>query len=210
MKTRILSVKDQEHYWNYIEAAAQALRAGKLVAFPTETIYGLGANRDDAKAVARIYEVKQRPGEKRLTLMISDYDDLKKYVDHVSAAAEKLMDVFWPGALTIIFPLKDGSDLSIRFPDNPVARDLIRTAKVSVVTTSANISGYPPATDAQQVFMDLGGKIPIILDGGSTRFRSPSTIVLVKGDTIEIVRRGIISETSIRSYLENNFIKCNI
>ena len=108
------------------------------------------------------------------------------------------MDSFWPGALAIIFPLKDGSDVSIRLPDNEVARDLIRAAKVPVVTTSANISGHPPATDAQQVLMELKGKIHIVLDGGSTRYRSPSTIVKLKDGTVEIIRQGIISEVSIR------------
>jgi L-threonylcarbamoyladenylate synthase len=210
MTTVVLNVRDQERYWSHIEAAAQALRAGELVAFPTETVYGLGAHRDNAKAIERIYEVKGRPEEKKLTLMIANRNDLKKHVDSVSKIANLLMDIFWPGPLTIIFPLKDGSSLGIRFPDNAVAIDLIRTAKGPIITTSANISGYPPATDAQQVLMDLGGKIHTILDGGSTRLRSPSTVVRVMDETIEIIRHGIISEASIRSCLENSLIKCNI
>lgn len=207
MKTLLLNLREQELYWWHIETAAEALRAGELVAFPTETVYGLGAHRDNAKAIASIFEVKKRHEEKRLTLMIADPEDVKKYVDRFSDTAKILMDSFWPGALAIIFPLKDGSDVSIRLPDNKVARDLIRAAKVPVVTTSANISGHPPATDAQQVLMYLKGKIHIVLDGGSTRYRSPSTIVKLKDGTVEIIRRGIISEVSIRSCLENNLIK---
>lgn len=207
MKTLLLNLREQAFYCEYIERAAQALRAGELVAFPTETVYGLGAHRDNAKAIASIFEVKKRPEEKRLTLMIADPEDVKKYVDRFSDTAKILMDSFWPGALAIIFPLKDGSDVSIRLPDNEVARDLIRAAKVPVVTTSANISGHPPATDAQQVLMDLKGKIHIVLDGGSTRYRSHSTIVKLKDGTVEIIRRGIISEVSIRSCLENSFVK---
>lgn len=207
MKTIVLNVKEQGLYWSHIEAAAQALRIGELVAFPTETVYGLGTHKDNPAAVAHIYEVKNRPEEKRLTLMIADRDDMKKYINHVPKTAKKLMDLFWPGALTLIFPLKDGSSLGIRLPDNTITRDLIRAAKVPIVTTSANISGYPPATDAQQVLMDLGGKIPMILDGGSTRLRSPSTVVKVHGETIEIVRHGIISEPAIRSCIENNLAK---
>src|SRR5574341_1291862 len=111
------------------------------------------------------------------------------------------MEVFWPGALAVIFPLKDGSDISIRLPDNMAARDLIRTAKVPIVTTSANISRYPPAIDAQQVLLYLKDKIHMILDGGPTRLRSPSTVLRVMDDTIEIVRHGIISESQIRSRL---------
>jgi len=207
MKTIVLILRDQRLYWKNIEAAAQALRAGELVAFPTETVYGLGAHRDNTKAIERIYEVKKRTEEKQLTLMIADSEDVKKYVEHFSNTAKKLMEFFWPGALAIIFSLKNGSDISIRLPDNTVARDLIRTAKVPIVTTSANISGYPPATDAQQVLMDLGGKIYMILDGGSTRYRSPSTVLKVKNDTIEIIRHGIISESVIRDRLENKLIE---
>ena len=207
MNTTVLNLKDRTLYWKHIEAAAQALRMGELVAFPTETVYGLGALRDDTKAIERIYEVKKRPEEKRLTLMIADSDDVKKYVDHLSGTAKRLMSLFWPGALAIIFPLKNGSDISIRLPDNAVARDLIRTVKLPIVTTSANISGHSPATDAQQVLMDLGGKIHTILDGGSTRLRSPSTVLKVKDDTIEIIRHGIITESIIRSCLENSLAK---
>ncbi|MBI2471623.1 MAG: threonylcarbamoyl-AMP synthase [Planctomycetes bacterium] len=207
MKTIILNLKDRALYWNHIEAAAYALRAGELVAFPTETVYGLGALRDNAKAVERIYEVKKRAGEKRLTLMIADPDDVTKYVDRLSDTAKRLMSLFWPGAMSIIFPLKNGSDISIRLPDNAVARDLIRAVKLPIVTTSANISGHPPATDAQQVLMDLGGKIHTILDGGSTRLRSSSTVLKVKDDTIEIIRHGIITESIIRSCLENSLVK---
>ena len=207
METIVLNLREQKLYWSHIEAAAQALRNGELVAFPTETVYGLGVHKDDGKAFERIYKLKKRPEEKRLTLMIADPEDVNKYVDHLSNTAKRLIEAFWPGALAIIFPLKDGSDLSIRLPDNTAVRDLIRTAKVPVVTTSANISGYPPATDAQQVLTYLKGKIHMILDGGSTRFRSPSTVVKVMDDTIEVVRHGIISESIIRSCLENNLVK---
>ncbi|HHT9130852.1 MAG TPA: L-threonylcarbamoyladenylate synthase, partial [Candidatus Brocadiaceae bacterium] len=203
----VLNLREQKLYWSHIEAAAQALRNGESVAFPTETVYGLGVHKNDEKAIERIYEVKKRPEEKRLTLMIADPEDVNKYVDHLSNTAKRLIEAFWPGALAIIFPLKDGSDLSIRLPDNTAARDLIRTAKVPVVTTSANISGYPPATDAQQVLTYLKGKIHMIIDGGSTRFRSPSIVVKVMDDTIEVVRHGIISESMIRSCLENNLVK---
>ncbi|NUO08633.1 MAG: threonylcarbamoyl-AMP synthase [Candidatus Brocadia sp.] len=207
MKTLVLNLRDQSLCGKYLKSAAQALRAGELVAFPTETVYGLGAHRDNEKAVERIYKVKKRVEEKRLTLMIADPGDVIKYVDHFSHTAKRLMEFFWPGALSIIFPLKDGSDIGIRLPDNPVARDLIRAAEVPIVTTSANISGYPPSTDAQQVLMDFKGKIPIILDGGSTRFRSPSTVLRLLDETFEIIRHGIISETMIRCCLENTLVK---
>ncbi|MEK6622840.1 MAG: L-threonylcarbamoyladenylate synthase [Planctomycetota bacterium] len=208
METIVLNLKDQRLYGKHIETAARALRAGELVAFPTETVYGLGAYRDDARAVECIYEAKQRPEDKRLTLMIADRDDIKRYVGDVSDTAAKLMDFFWPGPLGIIFPLSDGTDVSIRLPDNAVARDMIRMANIPVVTTSANISGYPPATDARQAFMYLGGKISLLLDGGSARLRSPSTMVRAEEDGgITVVRQGIITEASIRSCLEHGLVK---
>src|SRR3972149_11767023 len=166
METIVLNLREEGLYWRHIEAAAQALRMGELVAFPTETVYGLGARRDDTKAIEQIYEGKNRPEEKRLTLMIADPEDVKKYVERLSDTAKRLMSLFWPGALTIVFPLKNGSDISIRLPDNAVARDLIRTVKLPIVTTSANISGHSPATDAHQVLMDLGGKRSGDVDGG--------------------------------------------
>ena len=116
MNTTVLNLKDRTLYWKHIEAAAQALRMGELVAFPTETVYGLGARRDDTKAIELIYEAKNRPEEKRLTLMISDPDDVKKYVDHISDTAKRLMSLFWPGALAIVFPLKTVRTLAYDFP----------------------------------------------------------------------------------------------
>lgn len=201
MNTSVLDMRTKEFYWDHIKTAAQALRDSGLVAFPTETVYGLGVQRDNAEAVERLYEVKERPEEKKLTQMIADPDDVKNYVEYIPETAKRLMDFFWPGPLAIVFTLKNGTDLGIRLPDNTIARDLIRTAHVPIVTTSANISGYPPATDAQQVFMDLGGKIHIILDGGSTRFRSPSTVIKVRDNAVEVLRHGIITEVSIKNYL---------
>lgn len=206
METKVLNLKDQNLYSGRIAEAAYALRDGDVVAFPTETVYGLGVHRDYAKAIERIYKIKKRGEEKRLTLMIADADDLKKYVGHVSRTAKKLMKFFWPGPLAIVFPLKDGTDISIRFPDDMAARDLIRAAQVPVFTTSANISGYPPSTDAQQVLMDFKGKIRIILDGGSTRLRSPSTVLKLKDEGYEIIRSGIISEAMIQGCLESTLV----
>ncbi len=207
MKTAVLNLKDERLYRQHIESAAEALRSGKLVVFPTETVYGIGAHRDNKDAIERIYAVKGRPEEKKLTLMVADAGDVGKYTGHCSLTAKKLMDFFWPGPLAIVFPLADGSDLSIRLPDNSAARDLIRTAKVPVVTTSANLSGRPPATNARQALMDLGGKVSVILDGGTTRLCVPSTIVKVDGERVEIIRHGVIPEASIRSCLENGLVK---
>ncbi|MDR4507181.1 MAG: threonylcarbamoyl-AMP synthase [Candidatus Brocadiaceae bacterium] len=206
-RAKLLNVREQKFYWKSIETAAEVIRAGEPVAFPTETVYGLGVREDNDKARECIYQIKNRSDKKKLSLMIADIEDLKKYVDTLSVTAKRLVEHFWPGALGIIFPLKNGTDLCIRLPDNSVARDLIHTAKISLLTTSANISGNPPATNAQQVMRDLHNKIRVVLDGGATRLRSPSTIIKFSGETFEIVRHGIISETVLRNCLENGFVK---
>ncbi|MCF6147843.1 MAG: threonylcarbamoyl-AMP synthase [Candidatus Kuenenia sp.] len=199
--TQVLTVRNHGIYWSCIEAAAQSLRNGEIVAFPTETVYGLGVHKDNADAIERLYEAKKRPEEKKLTLMIADIREVRKYVDVISDTAGKLMDIFWPGPLAIIFTLKDGSDICVRLPDNAIARDLIRTANIPIVTTSANISGRPSATDAAQVLAYFEGKIDIILDGGPTRSHLPSTIIKIKDEVFEVVRPGIIPEATIQNRL---------
>ena len=207
METVVLNLKIRESYQDYIKTAAEALRRGELVAFPTETVYGLGVHRDNADAVKRLFEAKKRPEEKRLTLMIADPHDVTKYVNRFSDTEKRLMDFFWPGALAIVFTAKNSDGICIRLPDNAIARDLIRMAQVPVVTTSANISGQPPATDAQQVLMDMKGRIHVILDGGSTRLRSPSTIIRVNNGAVEVLRHGVITETSIKNCLQTGLMR---
>lgn len=200
--TQILDVRNQDLYWTSIEIAAKALRNGGIVAFPTETVYGLGVHKDNPEAIERLYEAKKRPAEKRLTLMIADIGEVELYAGTVSDVAKRLMESFWPGPLAIIFPLKDGSDICVRLPDNAIARDLIRTANIPVATTSANTSGHPPSTDASQVTAYFKDEIDFILDGGPTPSHEPSTVVKIKDGVCEVVRHGIIPETTIRNCLK--------
>lgn len=174
------------------------------MAFPTETVYGLGVNKDNPEAIERLYVAKKRPAEKRLTLMIADIGEVGLYAGAVPDAAKRLMETFWPGPLAIIFTLKDGSDICVRLPDNAIARDLIRAANIPVATTSANTSGHPPSTDASQVTAYFNGEIDIILDGGPTQSHEPSTIVKIKDGACEVVRQGIIPKTTIRNCLKKH------
>lgn len=179
MNTKLLDIKDIGHYWDYLGEAAQALREGELVAFPTETVYGLGANAQSKEAVARLYEVKQRPQEKELARLISDIEELGPLLEGLPVAARILMREFWPGPLTIVIRDPDGRDVGIRLPDHKVARDLIRMAGVPILATSANLSGRPPAIDAQGVMESFSGKVKILLDGGPSSLKVPSTVVKV-------------------------------
>ena len=175
METKILKISDIEKDYKAIEAGASLIRRGELVAFPTETVYGLGANALDAKAVEKIYEAKGRPGDNPLIVHIADFDAVRPLVEELPEKAEKLMEAFWPGPLTLI--LKKSSivpdrttgglnTVAIRMPNNPVALALIRESRVPIAAPSANRSGRPSPTEARHVAEDLMGRIPMILDGG--------------------------------------------
>lgn len=223
MDTRVLHLEDDASVRiRRIEEAASALRDGKLVAFPTETVYGLGANADDAEAVARLYKVKQRPKEKPLALLIYSLESVKLWVQIIPPNAKLLMDTFWPGPLTIVLPsrtdrdvcptiksgdvcpaVRSGNEVGLRFPDSKVAQDIVRLADVPVVATSANVSGMPSPISAEQVIRGFGGKIELILDGGVTPLQAPSTVVRVSSTgEVGIIRAGVISKKMVYDCLK--------
>lgn len=184
------------------QRAAEIIKKGGLVAFPTETVYGLGANALDEAAVKRIYEAKGRPSDNPLIVHISSLPELKPLAEDINEQAEKLIDAFWPGPLTIIFKKRDiipyatsgGLDtVAVRFPENPVARAFIRACGVPIAAPSANTSGKPSPTTAEHVKNDLDGRIDMILDGGSCRFGLESTIVDVSSGRAVLLRPGSVT-----------------
>lgn len=190
-----------------IREAAALIRAGQLVAFPTETVYGLGANALDPEAVARIFAAKNRPGDNPLIAHISDVSQLRPLIDcEPGPVARRMMDAFWPGPLTMIFPraklvpanLSAGLDtVSVRLPSHPVARALISAAGVPIAAPSANRSGRPSPTSAAHVFEDMKGRIPLILDGGDCAVGLESTVVDMTCDVPRILRPGGITAEMI-------------
>ncbi len=206
MVTELLNLKEPDGYWENIKKAAKALISGRIVAFPTETVYGIGVNSDDCTAIDRLYNAKQRPVSKKLAIMIAESGDLTKYVKHIPPVAVKLIKSFWPGPLTIVFVLHHNRTIGIRNSSNHVVRDLLTCAKMSIASTSANITGRPPAIDAQHVIGNLGDKIDVILDDGPTQLGTPSTVVKVIYDTVEIIRHGIIEEEKINRCLNENCV----
>lgn len=180
-----------------IEKAALALKRGGLVAFPTETVYGLGANLLDKKAVEKVYRIKNRPRKKPLTVHIADVATVKKMAGMIPPMAGRLMDRYWPGPLTIILKDRRGKKTGFRMPDNKVALLLIKKAGVPVVAPSANISGNRPPVSAKEVLRDLGGEIDIVIDSGKTKIGVESTVVDMTGRTPKILREGTISKTEI-------------
>jgi len=184
-----------------VRTAARLLRDGKLVAFPTETVYGLGARADSLDAMRALYAVKRRPPEKRVTLLIADPQDSERYAGKLTETAAQLVQAFWPGPLTLILPAVDGGDVGLRCPDCEAARNMLREADVPVVAPSANISGEPPALSAEDVLEVLDGKIAAVLDGGPAQLGQPSTVVSVLSDDVEVLREGAISGRQVYAAL---------
>jgi len=191
-----------------IRRALEILRAGGLVAFPTDTVYGVGSLAFDRKAVESIYTAKDRPIEKAIPVLIGDTDDLDKIAMDIPNMALKLASHFWPGPLTILVPKQPGlpeavsatSTVGVRVPDHEVARALLRAAGPMAVT-SANISGQANPTTAEEVFTQLNGRIGLIIDGGKTPGGVPSTLVDCSGENIRILREGPIAEEELLSVL---------
>jgi L-threonylcarbamoyladenylate synthase len=200
MKTEVYSTDSP----NAITKALEVLRAGGLVAFPTDTVYGIGALVFDEKEVESIYAAKERPVEKAIPVLIGDASDLKQVAEEIPVFAARLIDRFWPGPLTVLVPKKSSlpavvsatSTVGIRVPDHEVARSLLRLAGPMAVT-SANISSQPSPTTAEEVLTQLGGRIAMILDGGRTPGGVPSTLVDCTGDEIQVLREGPISKETL-------------
>ena len=204
MTAKILNLKNPDTYTENIKVAANALLSGKIVAFPTETVYGLGVCADNSAAIDNLYRVKQRSRDKKSSIMISKPEEVSKYVKHVPLIAEKLISAFWPGPLTIIMDTDDNSTVGLRNPDNRVIRDLINEVGIPIASTSANISGGSPAIDVQQVINNFSDKIDVILDGGPAEAGRPSTIVKISDDTYEIIRHGVIGKERLSRCLNED------
>lgn len=189
--------------------AANFLRKNEVVALPTETVYGLGANAESNEAVAKIFAAKGRPGDNPLIIHIADRTQLSRFVTEVPESAAKLMDAFWPGPLTIIFKKKEGvlsekataglNSVGVRMPDHPVALALLKTCNLPIAAPSANSSGKPSPTKAEHVLDDLNGKIAGVLDGGATGVGVESTVVDCTEGIPVILRPGGVTKEQLES-----------
>ncbi len=194
-----------------IEEAADFIRGGQIVAFPTETVYGLGANALDGMAVAKIFAAKNRPAINPVIVHVAKREDAEKYVV-VDARAKGLMQAFWPGPLTMILPKRDDGGVSdlvsaglptiaVRMPNHPVALALIERAGVPIAAPSANASGEPSATTPRHVMDSLGENVPFILAGGACDVGLESTVLDLSGGVPVIVRAGAVTADDLREYL---------
>ena len=197
MTTIILKVDPKRPDGKTIARAAALLRKGYLVAFPTETVYGLGANLLDTQAMAALRGVKKRPGAKPFTVHIADKDVIKKMGCALTGPARLLTKRFWPGPLTIILRSKSGRKIGFRMPANPVALKLIKKSGVPVAAPSANVSGKKPPVSAEEVLKELSGKIDLVLDGGRTKIGIESTVVDLSVSPAKVLREGAINKEKI-------------
>ena len=203
MKTRLLNTTESD-----IKQAADIIKRGGLVAFPTETVYGLGADALNAKAVGRVYEAKGRPSDNPMIVHIARASDIGQLTPMLSAEIVALIDNFWPGPLTMVLKKKDGvpdrttgdlDTVAVRMPDSEAALRLITLSGCPIAAPSANLSGSPSPTRAKDVIADMDGRIDAIISGEDCRVGIESTVVDMTGETPVILRPGIITAENIEA-----------
>ncbi|MGA1974596.1 MAG: L-threonylcarbamoyladenylate synthase [Conexivisphaerales archaeon] len=200
--TRVLKVDPLNPEAGLIRIAAEYIRRGDIVAFPTETVYGLGADATNGSAVGKVFAAKGRPGDNPVIVHIATMDQLKTVAKIVDQRALDLADVYWPGPLTMIFQKSElvsyeatgnRETVAVRMPAHPVALSLIMMSRRPIAAPSANVSGGPSPTTANHVLKDLEGKVPLILDGGETAFGVESTVVSLTTNPPTVLRPGPIT-----------------
>ncbi len=198
---QIVKVDAEQPDMVLVKRAAELIACGGVVAYPTDTVYGLGADPHNLRAVQRVFEMKGREASKALTLILADVGQLEGLVSYMPNAAKKLMAAFWPGPLTIVLPLAPGLDLpalrgsetvAVRVPASALCRALAQLSGTPLTATSANLSGQPEPTTAEQVAATLGPHLDLIIDGGPSPLRVPSTLVDATVEPPVILRPGAI------------------
>jgi tRNA threonylcarbamoyl adenosine modification protein (Sua5/YciO/YrdC/YwlC family) len=198
LNTKVIKINKDNPESESIRQASGVLRDGGLVAFPTETVYGLGANLTNKKAIEKLYEIKNRPKDKPFTLLVSDIKDIDNFALDVLPAAYRLADRFWPGPLTIILKSKDSLTLGLRMPKSNVALEIIKHSNFPVACPSANLSGKREPLNVQDVLDGLEGKIELVLDGGRVEIGVPSTVVDARSLPFKVLRKGSIDDKLIQ------------
>jgi L-threonylcarbamoyladenylate synthase len=201
----------ENHQRMDVEQAAEILKSGGLVAFPTESFYGLAADAANEAAIEKLFFVKRRKPGNPVLLLIPAIEQVTRYAAHVSKTAKKIMNAFWPGGLTLVFQAQENvsalltaetGKIGIRVSSHPLARSLPQTLGGAITGTSANISGTPPCRRADEVLTALGAGVDKILDGGETAGQKPSTVLDVTVWPHAILREGLISKELLQPYLE--------
>lgn len=226
METRVLTVDRNADPAEAVRETAACLAHGGLVVFPTETVYGVGANAADPAAVEKLRRVKQRCDTKPFTVHIGSRSALDRFVPDLTGLGRRLTEKAWPGPLTLIFRVPDierapivrevsvdrsytmyhNGTIGIRYPDDPVAAQVLSQAGVPVVAASANPAGAPAPVDADEALRMLNGQVDLVVDAGRTRYGKPSTIVHVDETGYRVVREGVLDERTIRRLAHTTFL----
>ncbi len=209
MRTEIIKI-NKNNRKKVLKKSAEVIKKGGLVVFPTETVYGLGANALDEKALKKIFKAKGRPSDNPIIVHIGEKKQLADLVENISPDHKKLMNAFWPGPLSIIFKKKDNiSDIlsgglptiAVRMPANKVAKDLIKYSGVPIAAPSANISGRPSGTKGEHIYDELKGKVSVIIESGFSDIGLESTVVKVEKGKVLILRPGKITKEMLGKVL---------
>ena len=204
----------KENRQRTLNRAASIIKSGGLVVFPTETVYGLGANVFDEEALKKIFIAKGRPSDNPIIVHIATVEQLQELTDNISSLEQKLIDTFWPGPLTIIFKKRKNISkvvsgglptIAIRIPFHLFARDLMLVAGVPIAAPSANISGRPSGTIGEHIFVDLEGRVNMIINAGSSDIGLESTVVRVNKNNISILRPGAVTHEMLEKFAPVSF-----
>lgn len=196
MKTEVVKIDPINPEFEIIKKAADYIRQGKLVAIPTETVYGLAAASNNKEAVQKLYEIKRRPQDKPFSIAVGDKDALERLSVDARPLAYKLVDKFWPGPLTLVLKSRENK-IGLRMPDNVVTLNMLKSLGGDIVLPSANISGENPPLDANEVYKNLGGMIDLIIDAGKAQLGIESTVVDLTVEPFIVLRQGAIKKEEI-------------
>ena len=206
-----INMKNNLNY-DKLKEPAQIIKKGGIVVFPTETVYGIGTNGLDENAIRKLYEVKQRPLNKPISLLVNNIEMVEKIAKNITEVEYKLMERFFPGPLTIILEKRDivpdiltsnTNTIGIRMPSGEIAKKLIEFAGVPIATSSSNISGRPSGTNITDIKKDFEGKVDCFIDNGESELGIPSTVIRIIDNIPHILRQGAISEEEIRKVIAN-------
>ena len=206
-----INMKNNLNY-DKLKEPAQIIKKGGIVIFPTETVYGIGTNGLDENAIRKLYEVKQRPLNKPISLLVNNIEMVEKIAKNITELEYKLMERFFPGPLTIILEKRDivpdiltsnTNTIGIRMPSGEIAKKLIEFAGVPIATSSSNISGKPSGTNITDIKKDFEGKVDCFIDNGESELGIPSTVIRIIDNIPHILRQGAISEEEIRKVIAN-------
>ncbi len=198
MRTEVVRLDPKSGPWPGLAEIARIVDDGGLVAFPTETVYGIAVNLRDDDAVRRLYQTKGRAEEKPLTTHLASTDAVAGYVKEIPRPAQKLIARFWPGPLNVVMPDRHGRATGFRVPDMPLAQEFLRLAACRVGATSANFSGSVDAVTAEEVMTHFDGLLDAVIDGGRCRHGKASTVVRATSDGVEVLREGVVPAAEIR------------